>query len=794
MRKIVLVVAAFVVAFLSLPLLFSPDTASAAGPCDFSPQMAPELVGGGVDGLVEPPPPDDSGTSAAAPKEPLTNYDRYGTSGQFWHTYDLGCSDVTAMMGNTWANAIFSAAKAVDRLTISTYQAAATEGPLQPIKTVADNIITNLADAMYWPYLRPIIILGAIWLMWYGLIRKRATTTSEGIIWMVIAVVAAVWFFSRPGDFTALGKTVTDKTGEVVNSAFAGLPGAGGATCLPPKGGTNTQAPAPGYGQTGTESVDQNADALWSTLVCKPWLMGEFGTADPNAPVVKAFGAKLLDIQAIDASEQAAKQMPSSDSHQREFEEQIAKPLQNSPQFFLLQGKDWTGRLGIAIGAFLAAVVAGLLIFLVAVTLLVLKVGFLLLLMLGPVFLLIGVHPGSGRIIAMRWVEMLVGTLLRQAVLALVLSILVYGYALIISTNLPWGMQILFMALLTIAVFFYRKPFEHLFASMSGSTLTTRMLGSAATADTLGGTTRALQRPAVRAARWARRGAESLEEAAEPAAKAGTAAAGVAQGRVRAEEGAAAAGQAGARAGEAPPQLENDAQTAARRKAGGTAPRTGSAPPLNLTGGRAPARDGSAPAPRAGAAPVPIPRDAPSSGGGENRGGGGGSRGGTPVGSGTGSGARSGGGRSGGWFSGGSGGWASRPSTPSAPSGSRGFLGGRFSGGGSSGGSSGGGYRPSRDDERRYTERRESDRRAEERRYSERRENDRRDSERRYNERRDRDRRDGDRRSSDRRASSGRSSDAPPLWLPRRDESRRGDGDASAPFWARSSRSDSKDT
>src|SRR5699024_5039609 len=149
----------------------------------------------------------------------------------------------------------------------------------------------------------------AIWLAWFGLIRKRATTTTEGVIWMVLAVTVAIWFFSRPGDFTGLGKVVTDKTGEADNSAFSGLPGAGGASCLPAKGDTSAQAQANGYGHTGTPGVDQNADALWSTLVCKPWLMGEFGTADATAPVVHTFGAKLLDIQAIDADEQAAKQM-----------------------------------------------------------------------------------------------------------------------------------------------------------------------------------------------------------------------------------------------------------------------------------------------------------------------------------------------------------------------------------------------------------------------------------------------------------------------------------------------------
>src|SRR5690606_11415527 len=242
--------------------------------------------------------------------------------------------------------------------------------------------------------------------------------------------------------------------------------------------------------------------------------------------------------QAIGKEEQAANQLPTGDAHQKRFEEEIVKPLEKTPVFYLLQGKDWTSRLGIAIGAFIAAMVAGVLIFLVAVSLLVLKVGFLLLIMLGPVFLLIGVHPGSGRIISMRWLEMLIGTLLRQAVLALALGILVYGYALIISTGLPWGMQILFMALLTIAVFFYRRPFQHLFASIDGHTITTRVLGEAATAPTLsrvGGVLPPIS-PA-RAGRWGLRKAETALGATAMAAS-GAAAAAVAQSRLRAEEGA----------------------------------------------------------------------------------------------------------------------------------------------------------------------------------------------------------------------------------------------------------------
>ncbi|MDA0637040.1 type IV secretion system protein, partial [Nonomuraea sp. MCN248] len=586
-KRWALAVVTVLLGFVVVPVVVGAASPAAAAPCDLSGELAPEVIGSGVDGMIQPPARE--GGPPAAP----TNYGQFGMAGQFWHTHELGCSDIAAVLGNSWANTIFLWAKAIDRMTITTYQAAATEGPLQAIKDVVDDIVRNLSQAMYWPYLQPVVILGAIWLAWYGLIRKRATTTAEGVIWMVLAVTVATWFLSRPQDFTGLGKVVTDKTGEVVNSAFSGLPGAGGTSCLPPPGQTNPEVRAGGYGQNGTPGVDQNADALWSTLVCKPWLMGMFGTADPDQPIVRDFGRVMLETQSIPA---ATVENPAPDvgAHQAKYAE-VADRLRNDSRYFIFSGRDWTSRLGVAIGALIAAMVAGVLIFLVAVSLLVLKVGFLLLLILGPVFLLIGVHPGSGRIIAMRWVEMLIGTLLRQAVLALVLGVLVYGYALIISTAMPWGLQILFMALLTIAVFFYRRPFQHLFSSINGHTLATRMLGEAASSRTLERSANVLPPVAsARIGRWGVRKAEPLITAAASGGVAGAAASGVAQGRARGEEGEGASGM------RVPAPLDKEQQGA--RGVGRRVPeaRKGDAPPLNLGGangrggpaGRGPVRSG----------------------------------------------------------------------------------------------------------------------------------------------------------------------------------------------------------
>src|ERR1700740_654035 len=121
-----------------------------------------------------------------------------------------------------------------------------------------------------------------------------------------------------------------------------------------------------------------------------------------------------------------------------------------------------------------AALVAGLLILLISLTLIILKLGFLLLLVAGPFFLIIGVHPGFGRVIAIRWFEMLVGGLMKQIAGALVLSVLMYCYSLIMSTTdtaLPWALKIMMIALVTVAVFIYRKPFTHLFSAVGYGTL-----------------------------------------------------------------------------------------------------------------------------------------------------------------------------------------------------------------------------------------------------------------------------------------------------------------------------------
>jgi hypothetical protein len=482
----------------------------------------PEPANSGIDSLVRPP--STPGPVIATP------YNQYGVAGMNWAATNLQCSDMTSLIGNSVAGMLFDVAKSIDRVTITVYQSAASDGILSWLRNVADKLITSLGNAIYFPYLAVVVIIGAIWLAWQGLIRKRGTRTIEGTVWMVVACAAAIWLIGRPADFTGIGTGVSDGITTTLNAAFAKLPSPGQDSCMPVQQGDPQIQPASYSYTSGNTVVDQNANELWTVLVCKPWLDGELGTTAFSAPggkptPVNTYARQLLWAQAIAANEKPTTGL--IQAKQATYTGIAQSIQQNNPGIYpLFQGKEWTTRLEIAFAALLAAVVAGVLVLLISVTLILLKLGFLLLLIVGPFFLLIGTHPGFGRLVAVRWFEMLVGVLLKQAAVALVLSVLLYCYALIMGTSdavLPWALKILMIALVTIAAFIYRRPFQHLFSAagygMIGSSeraeVDLRRAGSTLRANPLSAATVAVPGfAAYRAARWARR---NPSQAAGPA-------------------------------------------------------------------------------------------------------------------------------------------------------------------------------------------------------------------------------------------------------------------------------------
>jgi hypothetical protein len=469
---------------------------------------------------------------------------------------------------------------------------------------------------------------------------------------MVIACAAAIWLIGRPADFTNVGTTVSDGVTSVLNTAFSKLPATAGSNCLPVQQGDPQSVTANYSFTSGNGLVDQNANELWTVLVCKPWLDGELGTTQYAQPGTKAaqtnivnlYGRQLLWAQAVATNEQPVT-TTLVNAKQATYNGLATQLKATNPSVYsLFQGDQWTTRLEIGFEALFAAVAAGLLILLIALTLIMLKLGFLLLLVAGPFFLIIGIHPGFGRVIAVRWFEMLVGVLMKQVAVALTLSVLLYCYSLIMGTSdtaLPWALKIMMIALVTVTVFIYRKPFTHLFSSVGYG-----MLGAEERANvswrestfgfrrvTAGAAGAVVPGMGARAtSRWARRGTADGGGASDgtTAAAGGVGAAGAtipegmsvgpaSDSHVTARQWPDAGGSGNGRSAPplplaphgTPPAAVPSAGWARSGAGGGTGSRGGPArPPVRQSGAQPAVRQGPAPAQPSRSAPTPASRPA----------------------------------------------------------------------------------------------------------------------------------------------------------------------------------------
>ena len=106
---------------------------------------------------------------------------------------------------------------------------------------------------------------------------------------------------------------------------------------------------------------------------------------------------------------------------------------------------------------------------------------------------------------------MMIGFLLKQIFIVLLIALLVMCYGIVMSSNLGWGLQMILLALFTLALFIYRKPFAHLFASVNANTFTSRVVSDAAQSQALSRGANVLPPVAyMKAQNWGRRRAPHI--------------------------------------------------------------------------------------------------------------------------------------------------------------------------------------------------------------------------------------------------------------------------------------------
>ncbi|MBB5434584.1 conjugal transfer protein TrbL [Nocardiopsis composta] len=544
----------------------------------------------------------------------------------------MGSSAITTLTNTTW-----DLSKTINQSTITVYQAATSDGLLANFNRVVEDAVAELREGIWRPLLPTVFILGAVWLGWYGLIRKRVTLTIESAVWMVLATALGLWILVNPGQILGLGAQLVNSGGQLINTAVSRVPSAASVSSCP--------AGAPAVEKAEWESENdfaarKNSQMLWSTLLCQPWVAGQFGSGKLGALAEQEHGVALIGAQAFSRDELTRMEEEGEDLTEARIEEKqeeysrITEEIRGSyPEVApIYEGNQQSHRFGVAVLALFSAVFAGGLILAGSVALIVLKIGFLLMMLLSPVFLLIGIHPGYGRSVLLRWGEMMLGILLKQIFIILLISLLVMSYGLVMGMDLGWGLQMILLSLFTLALFIYRKPFAHLFASVNANTFTSRMVNDTLSSKALSASANVLPPVAyMRAQRWGLRRAPQLAAAAGgvPAGPGGGAdqQAGQVTGAGAAEqgegEGASGArtegrrvrgttGYGRARGKSSPPPLKlgGNASSGTEQRTGSSTTRASAeAPSLGNAAYSGGSGAGSSPAPSSSSGPIP-PRPA----------------------------------------------------------------------------------------------------------------------------------------------------------------------------------------
>lgn len=342
-------------------------------------------------------------------------------------------------------------------------------------------IINGIYDKLYVEFLSPLFLLGAAYIAWQGMIKRRASVAIQGTAWMVLSAAMAVIFFSFP---VQIAKTIDDSV------TFAGTTIVDAATGITQPGKGTLCTLADGVEQRGQRTAQC---AMWQTFIYTPWAAAQFGEAakikasgqsisfrnltDPPLPLLY-LDARVVNKNTVakiqDPWIRANKDLPSdkqapapiistkiTDNSQKKWDSFVSVMISDAAISGRnnFSGSDSGARFQVALTNFFGIIIGILPVAFLSITLIFQQVMFLILLVFAPIMFLVGIHPGIGRRMFLGWVEMVAGTALKRVISYAAIAVLLAVIGAVTSSAAEGGFftQVFLVAAAGIGVLAYRK-------------------------------------------------------------------------------------------------------------------------------------------------------------------------------------------------------------------------------------------------------------------------------------------------------------------------------------------------
>jgi hypothetical protein len=427
---------------------------------------APAFAGSGTDALLRTP--DLRGNQAP------TLFERYGSQGL---ALDAGAGSGGEESLGALAAGLFGVAVWLAHAVIAVFQWAFTLELFDFVGDAVTGIVGELRDLLYVPFVQAMVIAAGLWFAWHGMVRRRATVAFEGMVWVVAALAIAGVFLVRPSlPIDGANHLSTGLSRGVLAGVSAVDPMAG------PADGTSTTAT---YDQDAADrQLRVAADRFWRVFVYQPWLVLQFGDHEAGA----RYGERLLETRTVTTDEQAevagdqealTALIEAKAERYTALQAEIADDQQLAAWF---GGQRSVERSGVATLALAGVLLGGVLLAVLAAAILLAQLALLLLVVLAPLLLLLGIHPGAGRVLTVRWAELAVGLLIKRVALGVLLAVVLVLNGVLLDATYPlgWLVTMGLQALVVATVVVYRKPFARLLAPTTApaATSTVRTVGA----------------------------------------------------------------------------------------------------------------------------------------------------------------------------------------------------------------------------------------------------------------------------------------------------------------------------
>lgn len=421
-----------------------------------------------------------------------------------------------------FGNLLLDTAKTTTWIAGFAYQAAAdaSEGIYTGLEKPVEKIVNNMKDKLYFQYLTPMIMIGAIWMFYVGLVKRRSTEFLSGLLWTVGALAASVVFMTKPMAMP-----------EMVNGVVTGISQGGMASITSYAGSTKDDMCAVDPATSG--SADDRAEAnekrsirqiqcnLWYSFVYTPWTVGQFGhnpkqltsqeathqngfmkrTSSGSArayvwdrdgvqlPVLTKDNGNALTLQRVQMGEDPAPNaeqnwalylldhkvnwdnatQPEKNWKARGQLHVTANQLTQSNYNADFRGDNGQTRIAMGAMAALSSIGAALMIVIISLSIIILDLGIIILALVSPIFFLAALHPGAGRKIAMGWVEMIIKMALKRIALSIFLALMISIFGVLIQSGKEdnWAISMIIIVAVAIGGLMFQKQISDMFNGFS---------------------------------------------------------------------------------------------------------------------------------------------------------------------------------------------------------------------------------------------------------------------------------------------------------------------------------------